>query len=151
MSIKTLQCVAIVCDRCDDAGGEDGGELHWSSLAEAVKALSEWVIDQRTGSAICGCCVEDDDEIPRDWVYAVPGEPRAWVMDAWGHLAEPWPVPDCAARRVYKMFGQAFVTCACTGSWPASVWLDTHFKGSIDDGAAILRQLVHSQSTAGKV
>lgn len=63
MTVKTLPCIAVDCDVCDERFADDEGVYHLTTVAEFIELNADWDPDYRwliqpDGYAVC----PDDDQ-----------------------------------------------------------------------------------------
>lgn len=63
--IRIVTCVVVSCDRCQEPGhpipDEVDGEVHFTSVSDAIKQLSDWRLNPGRGDALCPACTADEE------------------------------------------------------------------------------------------
>jgi hypothetical protein len=63
--IRIVTCVVVSCDRCQEPGhpiaDEVDGEVHFTSVSDAIKQLPDWRLNPGRGDALCAGCAADED------------------------------------------------------------------------------------------
>jgi hypothetical protein len=123
--IRIVKCVVVTCDRCQEPGhpipDEVDGEVHFTSIADAMKQLPDWRLNPGRGHAQCaGCAAEEDcatqgHDLEDDWRGCgcrgrLPAHLAAITVDA--ILTSTCPVQVRRCRRCEQLSEETTTTHA---------------------------------------